>query len=200
MKRIDIEKDEYYSEAFSCLNFSGKIVDSTTFDNCTFRECDFTEAVFNKSKFIECTFVRCNLSVVKVGLSRFLDVVFDECKVIGVDWTGALWPSIKLCSPIKFYKCIINDSIFFGLNLGELVIEECKAHDVDFREGDFSESNFSHTDFHGSMFSETNLSGVSFIEAENYNIDINFNDVKRAKFSRYEAIRLLDSLDIELVD
>jgi len=44
------------------------------------------------------------------------------------------------------------------------------------------------------------LTGTDFTEATNYNIDIYFNEIKRAKFSRYEAVRLLNSLGIELVD
>ena len=76
---------------------------------------------------------------------RFSDVVFEECKLIGIDWTKARWPNISLCSPIKFFKCILNDSIFMGLTLDEIVIEACKAHEVDFREGSFCDADFSFT-------------------------------------------------------
>jgi len=200
MKGIEIKNCEHFSQVFNGLNLSYKKIESTIFEDCTFNKCNFSEAVFSESKFIDCEFSKCNLSIVKVEFSKFSGVVFDECKIIGVDWTTASWPDIKLCSQIKFYKCIISDSIFFGLNLAEIVIEECKAHNVDFRDGDFSDSGFSYTDFQGSMFNQTNLSGANFIEAINYNIDINFNNIGKAKFSRYEAIKLLDSLDIELVD
>ncbi len=200
MKDIEIKNSEYFSQVFHGLDLSYKKIELTIFEDCTFNKCNFSEAVFNKSKFIDCQFSQCNLSIVKIEFSKFSDVVFDECKIIGVDWTTASWANIKLCSPIKFYTCIINDSIFFGLNLAEIVIEKCKAHNVDFRDGDFSDSEFSHTDFQESIFNKTNLSGANFIGAINYNIDINFNNISKAKFSRYEAITLLDSLDIELVD
>ena len=101
---------------------------------------------------------------------------------------------------ISFTKCIINDSSFFGLNLPEIRIEECKAHDVDFREADINSAILDHTDFSHSLFNNTNLSSASFIESTNYDIDINFNNVRKAKFTRYEAVRLLESLDLELVD
>jgi uncharacterized protein YjbI with pentapeptide repeats len=103
-------------------------------------------------------------------------------------------------SPIKFYKSIVNDSSFYGLSLHDLVLEECKAHNVDFREGDFSHSNFSYTDLSGCFFGNTNLSAADFSEASNYDIDIYRNTITKAKFSRFEAVRLLDSLEIELVD
>ena len=199
---IDLEdgNNEYLSNNFNNLNLSGKEVCFSEFDGCTFIECDFSETLFKKCKFIDCCFVKCNLSVVKMEYSKFSDVIFDECKVIGVDWTKASWPNIALCSSIKFHKCILNDSSFFGLNLEQIVIEGCKAHDVDFREGGFGDANFSYTDFSYSLFSKTNLTGANFTEATNYNIDIYSNEIKGAKFCRYEAVSLLDSLGIELVD
>ncbi|WP_281662138.1 MULTISPECIES: pentapeptide repeat-containing protein [Halomonadaceae] len=95
---------------------------------------------------------------------------------------------------------VLNDSSFYGLSLQDLVLEECKAHNVDFREGDFSNSNFTYSDLSGCFFVNTNLTGADFSEASDYNIDIYRNIIKKAKFSRFEAVRLLDSLEIELVD
>ena len=80
------------------------------------------------------------------------------------------------------------------------MLEECRARDVDFREGDFSQANFTYSDFSGSFFSKTNLSGADFTEATNYDIDVFQNRIEQARFSRFEAVRLLDSLEIELVD
>jgi uncharacterized protein YjbI with pentapeptide repeats len=119
---------------------------------------------------------------------------------VGVDWTKADWPRHSFAANLKFNECIINDSSFFGLNFSELVLEHCKAHDVDFRNGNFSKAKFCYTDFTGSLFSKTNLKQADFSEAENYDIDIFNNEITGARFSRYEAVRLLDSLDIELVD
>lgn len=87
-----------------------------------------------------------------------------------------------------------------GLKLNEIIIEECKAHEVDFREGSFCNANFTFTDFTNSLFNETNLSGSDFTEAVNYLIDINNNKIKGAKFSRLEALSLLEYLGIELID
>jgi len=200
MSNIEDEGGEYSYQSFNNLNLSGKELTSKEFDDCLFKECDFSEAILNKSKFIGCHFIGCNLSLIKIEQSQFFDVVFEECKLVGVDWTVAAWSKYVFCSPIKFYKSILNDSSFFGLSLEELEIEECKANDVDFREGNFSSANFYNTDFTNSLFNKTNLTGVSFIEAINYDIDIFFNEVSKAKFSRLEAVRLLEGLDVELVD
>lgn len=200
MNNIEDKGGEYVSQSFNNLNLSGKELTSKEFDGCTFTECDLSEAILTKSKFSDCHFIRCNLSLIKVEQSQFFDVVFEECKAIGIDWTRATWSQYVFCSPIKFYKSIINDSSFLGLSLEEIEIEECKAHDVDFREGNFTDANFSYTDFTNSLFNKTNLSAANFTEAVNYTIDVYLNNIKKAKFSRYEAIKLLDSLGIELVE
>jgi uncharacterized protein YjbI with pentapeptide repeats len=80
------------------------------------------------------------------------------------------------------------------------VLEHCKAHDVDFRSGSFTKAKFTNTDFTNSLFSKTNLKEADFSEAQNYTIDIFNNDIKGARFSRYEALSLLDSLEIDLID
>ena len=59
---------------------------------------------------------------------------------------------------------------------------------------------FRSLDFANSLFNGTDLSGADFTEAINYQIDVNRNKIKGAKFSRYEAVSLLESLGIELID
>jgi len=191
---------EYLSQNFKALHADVQEFNHLEFDNCRFTECDFSETTFHKCKFIECTFERCNLSNCKFLYSKFSDTSFLESKLVGIDWTRLAWPGLTLPSPIRFYKCIINDSCFYGLSLQEMVIEECKAHEVDFREGDFGYANFSHTDFTNSLFIASKLNHADFSEAHNYNIDVNLNDIQGAKFTRHEAVNLLYSLGIELVD
>ena len=200
MVDFDSEESEYVSQRFHDLDRSGGEINFKEFDGCTFTGCDFSEATLESCKFVDCQFTKCNLSIMKLGKSKFLDVIFDDCKMIGIDWTRASWSNITLSSPIKFFRCMISDSCFFGLELEEIVFEKCKAHDVDFREANFSKADFSSTDLTHSLFGHTNLSGANFTDATNFNIDVLNNNIKRAKFCTLEAVRLLASLDIELVD
>ncbi|MBL4631593.1 MAG: pentapeptide repeat-containing protein [Paraglaciecola sp.] len=194
------EKNEYCSERFNNVDFSAVEIYAKEFDGCTFEKCNFNQAIFNRCNFVDCEFIHCNLSNVKMQYSKFSDVCFRDSKIIGIDWTKVAWPSLLFSSPIKFYKSILNDSSFYGLSLQNLVIEECKAHNVDFREGDFRHANFTYSDLSGRFFSNTNLSAADFSQATDYDIDIYQNTIKKAKFSRFEAISLLASLEIELVD
>ena len=200
MATLDDSVDEYLSQVFKQQDFHESQIVAKEFDGCTFSECDLSGTELIDCKFVDCLFVKSNLSNIKLDETHFLGVAFEESKVIGVDWTNASWPRVPLHAPIKFHSCIINDSSFNGLSLSEITIEECKAHDVDFRYGDFSEANFRYTDFSNSLFSKTNLTGADFSEASNYNIDVYLNELKQAKFSRFEAVSLLETLGIELVD
>ena len=191
---------KYYSQNFNHLSMVEQKIEGVEFEDCSFTECDFTEATFRKCRFIECVFSDCNLSVMKIGQSQFTDVSFEQCKLIGVNWTRAMWSQLRLAASLSFKNCVMNDSSFFDINLDELNLTECKAHDVDFRNGSFSHANFTHTDFTGSLFGKTDLSGADFTEAVNYDIDIFDNKIDKAKFTRYEAVRLLNCLDVELLD
>ncbi len=132
--------------------------------------------------------------------SRFVDCTFEGCKLVGIDWTKASWPTVSGLPSVNFKTCVLNDASFYGLNLQNVVMDDCKIHDCDFRDADLSHAAFCYSDLTHSQFVNTNLSKADFTEATNYDIDIHTNNIKGAKFTRFEAVRLLERLGIELVD
>lgn len=142
-----------------------------------------------------------NLSLLRVSETRFVDIEFDACKMVGVDWGKARWPTYQTNSPFKFYNgCNLSDSSFFGLNLGEIEIINCKLHAVDFRECSTQNAVLTGNDFLSALFDKTDLKGTDFTDSFNYNINIFENEVQGARFSRIDALGLLTSLDISLID
>lgn len=200
MTEITSDQNFYLKSSFKSLNLAGQTLTAKEFEGCTFVACNFSEVSFVKCKFYECDFINCNLSVIKVTGCSFGDVSFQESKVIGVNWTQANWPRVRLNSPLRFDKSILNNSSFYGLSLKGIAMVECKAKEADFRQADCSEANFTYTDFSGSSFGNTDLTQADFSEAINYNIDIFNNIIKKAKFSLPDAMNLLRYLDIELAD
>ena len=192
-------QDDNFAEEFRGLDLSAAELSLKEFAECTFIDCDFSEARLSRCIFEDCRFIKCNMSVLKVDGSKFSDVVFEECKLSGIDWTKAAYSDIMLGSPFTFLNSVLDYSSFYGLILQELVMKECRVHDTDFRESDLSFADLRETDFTDSLFRNTNLSGAYLTLAENYRIDIYVNTIKGAKFSRYEALSLLESLDITLV-
>lgn len=191
-------QDEFYNLKFEDLKLESVELISKTFENCCFSKSTFTETKFTGCKFIDCEFTSCNLSSIQIKNTSFSDVVFEESKLIGINWTQAKWPLVKLTSSIKFYRCNISHSSFYELDLQEIVIEECKAHDVDFRLGNFSNGSFILSDLEGSMFVNTKLYAANFKEAINYQINPNENDIRKGKFSIPEVLNLLGSFQIEM--
>jgi uncharacterized protein YjbI with pentapeptide repeats len=136
----------------------------------------------------------------KLTNTKMSDVDFVSCKMIGIDWTMGDWKSLLNADPLRFQECILNDSNFFGLTLEGMVMRECRAKEVDFRNATLTNANFIGTDFKGALFSNTHLEGANFTDSSNTMIDIRSNHLKGAIFSRYEALFLLETMGIVLVD
>ena len=173
---------------------------SNEFHDCTFIQCSFAGSVFRRCKFANCVFQQCDVSLVRLPDSSFSATRFDDSKIIGVNWTDALWPATKIWEPIHFSKCVVNHSTFIGLDLKGIHITDCIAEDVDFREANLSQADFSGTDLSDSLFINTNLAEADLSRARNYRIDAGQNVLKKAKFSLPEAMSLLYGLDIVLTD
>ncbi|QNJ99845.1 pentapeptide repeat-containing protein [Dyella telluris] len=191
---------EYDDETFEDADFTGATLDGIRFHECSFRRCNFSEATLARCRFSDCDFTDCNLSLTRLTGSLFDAVHFTDCKMVGINWTQAHWPRVRLAKALAFHRCVLNDSSFFGLDLRECELVECRARDVDFTDANCEQADFSSTDLFESVFARTRLAGANFIDAQNYRIDIFTNDIKRARFSLPEAVALLDSLDIELQD
>lgn len=196
----DAKQLEYTEQIFEEATLKQKVLEDKKFYGCTFIKCNFSETLFKGCKFCDCSFENCNLSMIKVNASTFSNISFSNSKVVGVNWTEASWPRVKLNCPIQFLKCSISHSTFLGLNLREVNIRECVAKDADFRESDLTQADLRHTDFTDSLFMETNLTGADLSNARNYIIDVALNRVKKAKFSLPEAMSLLYCLDIDLIE
>lgn len=162
------------------------------FSNCAFERCRFARAAFEECRFEACTFRECDLSVVKLPASQFIDVRFEGCKMLGVDWTVINQRIFRAA----FEKCVLSDSSFARMDMRGLSLRECVAHDCDFLESNLAKVVCCKTDFAQSRFSGTNLSQADFSGAVRYRIDPTMNNVKGAIFSLPEAVSLLRGLGV----
>lgn len=193
-------QQQYFAVSFNCLDQRDLVCIGSEFEECSFVDCDFSGATFEACRFINCTFNRCQLSLISLPYTRLFGLSFLQCKLLAVDWTRATWSQYHKDFELSFRQCLLNDSSFFGLTLQALVLDECKVHDVDFREGDFSQALMTSCDFSYSLFMRTNLQGANFSESSQLSINVLENQLQGAKFSKFEAVYLLESLGIELLD
>lgn len=198
---VDLLTNSYIEDAeFKGQDYAGKEIKFKEIIDTRFIRCAFPDAFFNECHFKNCLFEQCDLSMVRVKSSRFSSVQFENCKAIGINWTEASWEKGGFFRLIDFDNCALNYSSFFGLKLHKIKMIRCTALEADFGEADLTGAIFSHTDFSGSIFMHTNLTEADFVNATNYNISAKNNTIKKAKFSLPEAMSLLRSLDIVLVD
>jgi fluoroquinolone resistance protein len=190
----------YADQAFKEVRLERQEIVSSEFQDCVFFRSSFVESVFRRCRFVECVFTECDLSLVRVPESRFTFTRWESCKVIGVNWAEADWPKTGLANPIGFFKSAISHSTFIGLALKGIEIKDCVAMDVDFREADLSGADFGGTDLSQSLFGHTDLSEADLSRARNYHIDPSHNVLRQARFSLPEAMSLLHSMDIVLVE
>jgi uncharacterized protein YjbI with pentapeptide repeats len=188
---VDFTKNDYYQEKFTTLSLSNEVIKEIEFEECEFNNCSFVDCKFEKCRFINCKFNDCMMSAIILTQSRFSEVNFSNCKVIGFDWS-----STEYIQDINFKSCQINYSNFRMLKLRKLKMISCEAKEVDFTETDLSEGILTDTDFEKSIFLKTNLTKANFRGAKNYYIDARYNTVKKAIFSLPEALSFLSSLDI----
>ncbi len=197
--RID-QADDFHLHKFAGLDLAGLSLEGKSFEGCEFRHCRFSGAMLERCRFVDCSFHDCDLTGVVLSGSRLQAVTLIACTAIGIDWGRAHWSKYAITPQLRFHRSTLDDASFFGLELKELVIEDCRAHRVDFREGCFDRADFSRTDLRHSLFVRTGLRRADFTGATAYDIDPGLNAVEGARFSRDEAVRLLVGLGIELVD
>jgi len=173
---------------------------SSEFHECVSFHSSFVESTFRHCRFGNCVFRECDLSLIKPPESRLTSSRFENSKIMGVNWTEVHWPKTGLANPVSFSKCAISHSTFIGLRLEGIQIIDCVAIDVDFREADLSRADFAGSDLSQSIFGNTNLSQADLSRARNYRIDPGQSILKQARFSLREAMSLLHSMDIVLVD
>jgi len=191
---------DYAGELFRKVRLERGELAGSQFHDCTFEACSFAETSFESCRFVGCLFRDCDLSLAQIRDCSFTTARFEQSKLVGVDWTRASWPEVRLGEPLSFTACALSHSTFIGLNLQGVSFRGCVAVNVDFREADLSAANFARTDLLDSLFQATNLTGADLSRARNYRIDPSQNRIEKARFSLPEAMSLLYSMDIVLVE
>lgn len=186
--------EEFYRDlTFTKLDASGNRFARKEFYNCKFVQCSFYKTVFSSCEFEDCTFEKCDLSLAVVQSNKFVDVMFRNCKIVGVDWAGLRSPS-----RFNFEDSILKNNIFLKMNLNGMHFNACNLQDSDFSESNLTKVVFAGCDLTGAKFQMSNLALADFSESFNYQINLNNVKVKKTIFTLPEAASLLQSFDIVL--
>lgn len=185
--------NDYYKAKIKGVNLINAKISRKNFEDCRFSNCTFINCVWENCKFIDCSFIICRLSAIIPYGCLFNGIKITDSKITGFDWTKA-----KKVSDLTFKNSDLSYSNFSCLKLNQLKLINCLAKEVSFIEADLAKSNFRGTDFDQAIFHKTDLSQVDFSKAINYQINLNINQIKNAKFDLPEAIELLRCSGINL--
>lgn len=161
------------------------------FYNCTFINIDFLEKKLNSVKFLECHFKNSNLSNCSIANCNIRDTKFENCKLLGINWSA-----VKSVFNLHISESILDYSIFHNLKMNYSTFTECSIKNAEFEESNLEGTVFYNTNLAESVFNRCNLKNCDMREAHNYFIDIKNNNVKDIKVSLPEAITLLTGIDI----
>lgn len=182
------------NQTFTKMNFSIDLFPKGEMEICVFKDCDLSSVDLCECRFIETEFIGCDLSNAKISQTSFQDVVFRDCKMLGLQFQECN----HFAFSITFTNSILDHASFFKVNLKECAFLDCHMHDVDFTDANLSKLELLSCDLHDARFEHSILEKTDFREAINYSIDPNINRIKDALFSAQGALGLLDNFDIKI--
>ena len=169
-------------------------LDEAEYENCIFNQCDFSNQDLSGYKFIDCKFKVCNLSMCKLNKTTLQDVVFTDCKLLGIKF--------ETCNPFSLSfsceGCQLNHSSFYQMKIPKMIFSNSALLEVDFTEANLSAAIFNNCNLSGAIFDRTNLEKADFRTAVNFSIHPLNNQIKKARFSRENLMGLLYAFNINL--
>ncbi|AWG22066.1 MCBG-like protein [Flavobacterium faecale] len=185
----------HVQKTFEKVIFTGKKVNNRQFEDCIFKNCDFSNSDFSNNSFMDCEFIDCNLSMMQLIGTSLKTVHYSNCKMMGI--------TFHTCNDflfqVSFSDCVLDYSSFTNKKMPKIVFKNCSLKEVAFMSCDLTQATFDNSDLSGAIFNETQLKGVNFKTAFHYNIDPEFNPMKKARFATQGITGLLDKYDIKIV-
>ncbi|MDB5236143.1 MAG: hypothetical protein JWR44_3136 [Hymenobacter sp.] len=151
----------------------------TEFDEFRFVNCDFTGADFSHVRFTDCLFERCNLSAVRLAGTALQNVAFDECKLLGLQFTACR----DMLFGVHFDQCQLRYASFAGRTMPNTRFVGCNLEEADFADANLTGAVFQDCALVGAVFQNTQLPGADFTTATGFIIDPETNPLTGARFT-----------------
>ena len=162
------------------------------YEECIFETCQFQSGFLDNQNFTACEFLACDLSNTNIKHTIFNDVVFKECKLVGLRFENLNDSLLSL----RFYNCQLDFTSFFQLRLKNTLFKNCSLLETDFTEADLTSSSFPDCNFEKAIFDNTILNKADLTSALNLALDPENNQLKKARFGKESVLGLLKKYDI----
>ena len=191
---MDIKQLLHQDKTFEKITYAGIEVRGREFENCSFRFCDFSNSNFSHNRFTNCQFIGCNLALMKLNHATLDNVVFQDCKVIGLNFSECA----AFLFTVRFENSLLDYASFMNRKMPKTLFRNSSLKHAVFTNALLGQSVFDNTDLQGAIFNTTNLQEANLVSAFNYAIDPELNNIKKAAFSPHGIIGLLAKYDIRV--
>lgn len=180
------------------IEINEETIENMQFIDCIFHNCSFRENHIKNCLFQNCSFIHCNIINNSFLYTLATNNRLDNSTVLGMNWTYLMKKGKAFLPFLTIKKCTLKYNNFHLMNLKKFDFSRCDLSGSFFEECNLEGSIFRYSILKNVYFGKNNLTRADFRNAEEYQIDITDNRMKKAKFSFPDAIRLLESIGIEI--
>ncbi|MBK8627142.1 MAG: pentapeptide repeat-containing protein [Saprospiraceae bacterium] len=185
--------NNYYDEIIKPEKIKQQL-EKAEYEKCIIRDFDINAAILSGYVFIDCVFDGCNLSLCKLHQTALRNVIFKNCKLLGMKWDECQ----SFMFSVHFENSNLDMSNFYGLRLKKSKFISCSLKEVDFTEADMMDAILDDCDCSGAVFDQTNLTNADLSTSQQYIINPTQNNVKNSKFSWPAASGLLVNFGVKI--
>lgn len=175
-----------------------ELLSGTEFNDCTFKNCRWAGVRIQNSSFLGCTFVGCALSGVVFSFCQMREVWLENCSFRSIAWGGLQGKSVLAQPFTSARECAFQYNEFSGMALSGFDFTSNSFSECIFDDCKLSGANFRRVRLGRSQFERCDLAKADFRDAESYQIDLNTNTLKGARFSFPDVVALLDGTGIQI--
>jgi uncharacterized protein YjbI with pentapeptide repeats len=183
-----------YNQTYEAVDFTKTALAKATYECCLFHGCYFSGLQLSSYRFLQCRFEHCDLSNVVVGGTAFQEASFEDCKLIGIDFSHVSTFLLAL----EFVRCQLDLSDFSGLNLPNTAFGGSRLREVDFSNTALKASDLSGCDLERTTFEQTDLREADLREALHLDIDPGRNRIQKARLTMADLTGLLRKYQLRI--
>ncbi len=155
------------------------LAEGPEFEQYHFIGADFSGAALSRLRFTDCRFERCNISLAQLTQTALQNVVFADCKLLGVPFGACR----DLLFGVHFDRCQLRYATFGGRQMPATRFADCALDEADFTNADLSGAVFADCTLAGAVFHGTQLAGADFTTATGFALDPEANGLVGARFA-----------------
>lgn len=155
---------------------------SCIFQDVTFQGLDIENTILNLS----------NLSNLFLGERSFHKILFENCTLVGINFTESYLENIT------FKNCNLSYSNFSKANLKNVYFENCNLKESSFNEAKWKNLKFNESDLTETEFYKTTMKDIDLSTCTIKNIKIEINNLKGLQVSYEQALGLSLLLGIKI--